>query len=109
MSSTSKKRIYTGTFIHTPTLGSLSVLENTSVGVNEDGVIEWVERSERSKRSIEISGDGGGGGSKHGEGGSKERVLEGKKWEDEVMEAVEVEGFDDDGWGWYFPGFVGRW
>ncbi|KAL8929024.1 MAG: hypothetical protein Q9208_001467 [Pyrenodesmia sp. 3 TL-2023] len=95
-----KKRIFTGTFINTPTLGSLSVLENASVGVNEDGVIEWIERSKRS-------GDGGEGESEHGEEGSQERVVEGKRWGDEVMKAVDVEGFvDDNAWGWYFPGFV---
>ncbi|KAL8743744.1 MAG: hypothetical protein Q9184_008077, partial [Pyrenodesmia sp. 2 TL-2023] len=98
-----RKRIYTGTFIHTPTLGSLSMLENASVGVNEDGVIEWVERSERP---IDASQGGGEGESKHGEGGSKGRVVEGKKWEDGVIEAADVEGLDDEGWGWYFPGFV---
>ncbi len=94
-----KKRIYAGTFIHTPTLGSLSVLEDARVGVSEEGVIDWIERRER------------GGKEKEGEEGAEKRVVvEGRKWGGGEMEGWEVEGegVGDDGWSWYFPGFVGR-
>ncbi len=93
-----KKRIYAGTFIHTPTLGSLAVLEDARVGVSEEGVIEWIERRER-------------GGKEQGraEGAEKRVVVEGRKWGGGEMEGVEVEEEGvGDGWGWYFPGFVGR-
>lgn len=37
-----QKTIYTGTFISTPSLGSLRVLENHAVGVDENGVIKFI-------------------------------------------------------------------
>ncbi|KAL8726612.1 MAG: hypothetical protein Q9181_005982 [Wetmoreana brouardii] len=39
----SNRKIYTGTFIHTPRLGELEVLERAAVGVNENGIIEWID------------------------------------------------------------------
>lgn len=42
MPNESKKTIYTGTFISTPTLNSLQVLENHAVGVDESGTIRHV-------------------------------------------------------------------
>ena len=39
-----QKTIYTGTFIHTPSLTHLKILENTAVGVDEDGIIAFIER-----------------------------------------------------------------
>lgn len=92
-SASMKRRIYAGTFIHTPTLGELCVLEDARVGVNEEGVIEWIERRKQGKEP-------------GGEDGAEE-LVEGRKWGDGEMETVEVEG-GDDGYGWYFPGFVGR-
>ncbi|KAL8851315.1 MAG: hypothetical protein Q9221_003760 [Calogaya cf. arnoldii] len=45
LSNKDKKRIYVGTFIHTPTLSpsSLSILENAVIGVDEGGIIRWIE------------------------------------------------------------------
>ncbi|KAL8904213.1 MAG: hypothetical protein Q9207_003425 [Kuettlingeria erythrocarpa] len=89
-----KKRIYAGTFIHTPTLGSLCVLEDARMGVSEEGVIEWIERRER------------GGKEQGGEENAEKRVVfEGRKWGDGdggdgEIEGVEVEGMGegDDEW-----------
>ena len=38
-----KPTVYTGTFIHTPSLGGLEVLANKAVGVDKDGVIRFIE------------------------------------------------------------------
>ncbi len=42
MPRASYKSIYTGTFISTPSLDSLRVLENHAIGVDENGVIRHV-------------------------------------------------------------------
>lgn len=90
-SSSLKKRIYPGTFIHTPSLDTLSVLEYASIGVNEVGVIDWIEREG------ELDSDG-----------DATTVVEGEMWEVSEREGVDVEGYDGaDGCGFYFPGFVG--
>ncbi|KAI4131235.1 MAG: hypothetical protein LQ338_001328 [Usnochroma carphineum] len=90
MDPRSKKTIYHGTFIHTPSLSRrLSVLEHAAVGVDGDGVIRWVD------------GDAGG---IDGDGGGVRRVVERNGWGGVVE--VEVVGCEGDGEGWFFPGFV---
>ena len=44
-----KKCVFTGTFIHTPSLGELSVLNHAVVGV-EDGIIQFVQDWRRVSR-----------------------------------------------------------
>ncbi|KAL9597065.1 MAG: hypothetical protein Q9219_005394 [cf. Caloplaca sp. 3 TL-2023] len=59
----SQKRIYSGTFIHTPRLGALEALEDTYVGVDERGVIIWIGRDvEAGWEGVEVEGMGGKGG-----------------------------------------------
>ncbi len=89
--------VYTGTFIHTPSLGSLEVLENAAVFVDGNGVIisiiENVSREELGKKIGEegegwvvFDGDGGKRGEGKGEGGEEE----------------------GRGGRWWCPGFVGE-
>ena len=63
--------IYTGTFIHTPTLGSLEILRNAAVAVDEHGVIVSIKRdldsSEMKNKKSLVAG--------------VERVDEDAKWE----------------------------
>lgn len=77
-----RKTIYTGTFISSPSLsvGELSVLENKALGVDESGVVVWIE-----------DWDGGIGGD------GEEVVRDGEVWR--VLRAGRNE--------WWFPGFVG--
>lgn len=83
--------IYTGTFIHTPTLGSLDILRNAAVAVDEHGVIVSVRRDldlrELDDKESLVAG--------------VERGDEGGKWE------VFVGGGGGSG-RWWCPGFVGE-
>ncbi|KAL8992109.1 MAG: hypothetical protein Q9169_007367, partial [Polycauliona sp. 2 TL-2023] len=92
LSSPQKKKIFTGTFIHTPTLSppAISVLENTVVGVDERGVIAFIEKDveglyDEDKRGV------------------RDAVVK-NGWR--VDDAEDVVGSDSDGAGWWFPGFV---
>ena len=76
-----QRTVYTGTFLHTPSLGELVVLENASIGVDEHGIIAFV-----AKTSEELQTE-----------------LHTKGWDD----PVDVAG-KQDGTGWFFPGFLGR-
>ena len=41
-----KRNVFTGTFVHTPSLGKLDLLQDAVVGV-EDGIIRFVEEGRR--------------------------------------------------------------
>ena len=78
------KTIYTGTFISTPVLNSLQVLEKHAVGVDEEGVIRFVcTLGEEVKEQVGLLG-----------------------WEMGEVRWVEGGG---EGRSWWFPGFVGGW
>ncbi|KAL8678416.1 MAG: hypothetical protein Q9186_005224 [Xanthomendoza sp. 1 TL-2023] len=99
-----KKTIYTGTFIHTPTRSALEVLEKGIVGVDEGGVIRFVEKGV-GYEGDEGDGDGDGGGDVGEDGGQGEeervrRVVERYGWEwADVVVVRDREGF-------FAPGFV---
>lgn len=93
-----QKTIYTGTFIYTPTLGTLSIRENLAVGVDEEGVIRNITdlslsdfQHDRSDVDIETT---------------------------RVRAVAEKWGWGETGWkwvvggkegrSWWFPGFVGK-
>ena len=78
----SRPTIYTGTFIHTPTLGSLEVLENAAIFVDGKGVI------------VSILKDLGSGELE------KKRAEKGEEW------GVFEEGIGEGKW--WCPGFVGE-
>lgn len=42
MGDMKKRTVYTGTFIHCKTLGSLEILSDTAIGVNEEGIIDFI-------------------------------------------------------------------
>ena len=87
-----QKTIYTGTFISTPTLGSLQVLERHAVGVDEEGVIRFVCEIE--------TGDYGPG-----------LLMDVEEWIEVVgwkMEEVRWVKGGNGGDSWWFPGFVGE-
>ena len=92
LSPTPRKTVYTGTFIHTPTLGALTVLEDAAVGV-EEGVIRFVE-------------EGLDFGS--GEASGLKRRVEAWGWVWGEGEWVDGNRGDGKGRGWWFPGFVGK-
>ena len=72
--------LYKGSFIHSVSLNELQVLENAIVGVDESGVIRFVER--------------------HVADGDVKDVVRGHGWEEwDVVSA---------GRGFWFPGFVGE-
>ena len=77
-----KPTLYTGTFIHTPTLGSMEVLENAAIVVDEKGVIVRVLK-DLSQDELE------GELAKEGEKGD---IFEGSRGRGK----------------WWFPGFVGE-
>lgn len=72
------RALYKGTFIHTPVLGSLEVIEHGIVGVDHDGTIVILERN----RSLE-------------------QVIE-----DFDLEEVETVDVDHGGNTFFFPGFI---
>lgn len=79
--------VYTGTFIHTPTLGAVEVLRNAAIGVNEHGVIVSIMQDlspEDLKKGVVAEGEKSEGRWKVSDLGA---VGEGK---------------------WWFPGFVGE-
>ena len=81
-----QKTIYTGTFISTPTLDSLSVLENHAIGVDEEGVIKFICKIGTEKDGVK-------------------EWMNHSGWK--VEEVRWVEG-GDGGDSWWFPGFVGE-
>ncbi|KAG7002078.1 mediator of RNA polymerase II transcription subunit 17 [Physcia stellaris] len=89
-----KKTVYTGTFISTPTLGSLKVLEDAAVGVDEAGVIRYVESD------LECDSEG--------DGRECEAVVRGWGWDWGMWCGLEDWGRwrGRGGKGWFFPGFV---
>lgn len=85
-----KPTVYTGTFIHTPTLGALEVLRNAAVAVDEHGVIVSIIKDVSMQDLEEKFGAKG-----KGEG-------DGKWWE-----VCDLAG-KGEGAKWWCPGFVGE-
>lgn len=82
-----QKSIYTGTFLSTPSLGHLQILEHHAVGVDEDGIIRHISSLlDQSNESVYALAKIWGWGTKG------YTVVEG---------AIE-------GNSWWFPGFVGK-
>ena len=79
------RRIFTGTFVHTPELGELEVLEDKAVFVEDGGIVRIVDEREvsesASREGWEVVGLGDGKGGKGKEKGECR---------------------------WWFPGFVGE-
>lgn len=104
-----RRTVYTGTFLHTPSLGYLEVLRNAVIGVNEHGVIAFIEKGfedlnldeKSSEASFEsavrskVRSLGWGEQCKNEEGISKRHHPD-WRW---------VKG-RTDGTGWFFPGFI---
>ena len=104
-----KKTVYTGTFISTPSLGSLKVLEDAAIGVDEAGIIRYIESNleldpELSEEKYEsalcelVRGWGW-------DWRAVERVRE--TGEGKVKGGIGVKG-GGGGKGWFFPGFIGE-
>lgn len=74
------KTIYTGPFVHSATLTKLEICENAAIGVNEKGVIEFIEKIS-DKCSI------------------KTIMSKREDWLDAHVVSVSGNGF-------YFPGFI---
>lgn len=99
-----RKTIFVGTFIYTPILSppTISVLENAVVGVDERGVIEFIEEQVEELYDLDkADGDRVDGLTR----GVRKFVVK-NGWEVKDVEEVVVGG--DDGSTWWFPGFVGE-
>ena len=86
-----RKKMFVGTFVHNVSLQEVSVLEGYAVGVDESGVIAFVEKIE---------------------GVGVDRLRERMGWKGEEVDIVGPglgdESEDEDVVGFWFPGFVGR-
>ncbi|KAL8671768.1 MAG: hypothetical protein Q9168_003739 [Polycauliona sp. 1 TL-2023] len=98
LSSPSKKKVFTGTFIHTPTLSppTISVLENAVIGVDEKGVIGFVEEK---VEGLYDDDEVDGGFTR----GVRDVVARNGWTIDDMEEVVESRR---DCVEWWFPGFV---
>ena len=76
--------VYSGTFLHSTSLGTVEVIENSIVGVDEHGVIQFVERDVSEDDLATLVNE------KHGWG--KIRVVRGRR----------------NGRCFWFPGFIGE-
>ncbi|KAL8802350.1 MAG: hypothetical protein Q9200_006608, partial [Gallowayella weberi] len=95
-----QKMVYIGNFIHTPTRSALEVLDRGVVGVDEEGVIVFVEKVVRGLYEG-VDGDG-----ELDEGRLREVVERyGWRWE-EVEECVQVARYWEGGKWFFVPGFV---
>ncbi|KAI4238567.1 MAG: hypothetical protein LQ349_001021 [Xanthoria aureola] len=101
-SSPLRKRIFVGTFIHTPILSppTISVLENAVVGVDERGVIGFIEEQVEGL----YEWDNEDGDSVDGLTRGMRDVMVKNGWEVKDVEEAVVGGYS--GSGWWFPGFV---
>ena len=91
-----KLSVFTGTFIHTPTLGALEILQDKAVGVDEDGVICFIVDCYKSDEDNEIR--------------VIEKFLKKSYWrlkgssDWEYVRKWSGKGVER----WWFPGFVGE-
>jgi len=87
-----KKTIYTGNFVHTPSLGSLSVLEKYAIAVDEEGVIRHIEQLEPEVEVVDQPA---------------KVVAKYLGWEGCEVVRAGRSAADKEGV-WWFPGFVGE-
>ena len=101
--SSQKKQIFTGTFIHVPSLSAgISVLEDAVVGVDERGVIAFVERDVERLYEWDDEDDNTVDGLTRG---MRNAVMR-NGWNVRDLHQAVLSG--RDGMGWWFPGFVGE-
>ena len=89
-----RKKIFIGTFVHNTSLQEISVLENHAVGVDEKGVIAFVEEAREGLAGLR---------KRHGD----------KGWDEDGVDVVVAGGLGGsdkgvDEVGFWFPGFVGE-
>ncbi|KAL9130705.1 MAG: hypothetical protein Q9217_001184 [Psora testacea] len=91
-----KPAVYVGTFIYTPHLGALKVLEHKAIGVDKDGVIRFIVDCHGSTEDDEIA--------------IVEKIFEQKDWQlTEFCGWALVRGRSEKGvQRYWFPGFVAR-
>ncbi|KAL8725883.1 MAG: hypothetical protein Q9166_007080 [cf. Caloplaca sp. 2 TL-2023] len=111
-----QKRVFIGTFIHTPTLTppTLSVLEHAIIGVDEDGLIKFIEKDVPGLYDEDKEDD-------ENEEKEYEEILDSDSETDRVTKGVksvvekygwkwgeveEIPTSGKDGCAWWFPGFV---
>ncbi len=114
-SSSLQKKVFVGTFIHTPTLSppTLSVFENTIVGVDEQGIINFIEKD---VEGLHVKDQGP---EPPFDEYRKDKNIKNNAWFTRVRDAVEKNGWKmedveelvsggGNGVSWWFPGFVGE-
>ena len=79
-----QRTIYVGTFIHCISLVDLEILENAAIGVEENGIISFVEKDVKESDLAEV-------------------VEQRYGWKEVYI----VKG-DEDSTAFFFPGFVGQ-
>jgi guanine deaminase len=85
MATTTTKKLFLGSFVHSKALDKLEYLHNTAVFVDESGTIAAVEQECNETKA-------------------KETVLPRLGWDQADVEVVTAE----DGQ-FFFPGFIGEW
>ena len=75
------KTIYFGAFVHSKTLKELEICEKGAIGVDETGIIRFVERGVEAVEDV---------------------MKRYEDWRDAKVQRIGGEGF-------FFPGFIGMW
>ena len=107
-----RRTVYTGTFLHTPALGQLEILENAVIGVNEHGVIAFIHKGLPSRYT-----DPSDNSSQASLGDELRSKLESVEWGEQDESGEGDSARNSRGWkwfngsmdgnGWFFPGFIG--
>jgi guanine deaminase len=82
-----RRTVYIGTFLHSASLGDIEVSERTAIGVDEEGIITFIEKNLTDEQTIL-------------------RCIEGNGWdagEYDLVQAPEGDGVIR----FWFPGFIG--
>ncbi|KAL8822282.1 MAG: hypothetical protein Q9191_006980, partial [Dirinaria sp. TL-2023a] len=106
-----RRTVYTGTFVHTPSLGKLEVLKNAAIGVDEHGVIAFIHKGSHSEdlNPDECPSDV----TLESEVRSRVQSL---GWGEQCENEERISERNHRGWkhvkgrkdgkGWFFPGFI---
>lgn len=106
MLSQADRAIYTGTFISTPILGGLQILENHAVGVDENGVIRHIaplpsQTPETTDSMVAVSLVASAWG-----WGKLRLSADGEPRDEEETWSWKSGGNGTSSW--WFPGFIGK-
>ena len=91
--------LYTGSFLYTPSLGQLKVLENIAIGVDENAIIAFILEDEGTASYLSAKD------SRDAQSQSMfQEMVKRHGWQDGQWDCVDSRR---GGTEWWFPGFVG--